>query len=220
MMERLRSFERSAFPHTNETLAAFRILFFFTLLAWGDWRSLTWAADYPDWLRNPPPGLPSLWPGVPPLAVLVALQWARISFAAAALVGFRTKWASIGYSLVTLVHHSVEFGFGKIDHDLLSVLAPVVLASSGWGEAYSVDAASGRTNPGHDWAVRNAHAVAVFYTVAAVAFFTAAFAKILGGWLDPTQAMAASWIQLYRVIQPDEAPLAATVQLSPYRDSS
>lgn len=207
MIDRLRTLQDETFCVSDRTLGSFRIVYFFFALAVYTPSSLRWAADYPDWLRNPPPGLPSLV-GVPPVPILLAIQWAAIVFAAMGLLGFRTRVASLGYPAFMLLHHSVEFSFGKIDHDLLWIVLPVALSSSGWGAAHSLDCASGRLATVSDWPLRNSRAIARFYAVFAVALSTAAAVKV-SGWLDPTFSTAADMVRFYRVVQPDEALLAS-----------
>ncbi len=213
MIDRLHQFQDDTFHRSDETLAVVRIAFFFFALAPGAIKSLGWATEFPDWLRDPPPGLPSLIGAVPPSPVLSLVVAGAFAAAAAGFVGFKTRVACLAYSGLMLVHHSVEYSFGKIDHDLLIVLMPAILASTGWGNAYSVDAALARSRPldAVRPALDNARALAVLYSVWAVAFFTAAMAKIEGGWLSPSSQMAGNWVQFYRIVHPFEPILARVV---------
>ncbi len=211
-LDRLRVLQDETFCLSNQTLAAYRIVYFFVALVISTPSSLTWARDYPNWLRDPPPGLPALI-GVPSAPVLVVIQWCAIAFAAMGLVGYRMRIAAIGYPILMFIHHSIEFGFGKIDHDVLWLVVPLVLASSGWDDTYALDATRGRGASRHDWALRNGRAVSLLYTFVAVGFFTAGFAK-LAHWTDPTFSMAADMVRYYRVVQTDEPVLAeAALQL-------
>ena len=214
LLHRLRVLQDSTFALSNETLASFRIVYFFFALSVRTPSSLAWASEYPDWLRTPPPGLPTLI-GVPPAYALLVIQWGSIAFAAMGLVGYRTRAASWMFPTMMIVHRSVEFGFGKIDHDLLWLLVPLLLASSGWGDAFSVDAVRDRSDQRDESLLRNSRAVALLYTFFAVAFFTAAAAK-LRTWPDPSFSAAADFVRYYQATEVNEPVLArVALQLPP-----
>ncbi len=213
MLSRLRSVQDSAFLLSDETLAMFRLLFFgMALVAWAP-GTLLWVADYPEWLRTPPPGLPRLATRVPPLIVLHAID---VGIGLSALFGFlgvRTRIAGISLALLTLVHHSFVFSFGKIDHDFLQVAAVFVLSFSGWGNRFTIaELIRGNYRQPSESLTRNSQAVSILYAVIAVAFFSAGFAKLRGGWLDPGSQMARNWVVFYDNIA-EPRPVLADLSL-------
>ncbi len=209
ILRRIRWIQDEAFELSNETLSLFRLVFFGMFLV--GWRpgTLLWVDDYPTWLRNPPPGLTQLATRVPPTFVLYAIDLGIGVAALAAFLGFRTKIAGISFAVLTLVHHSFVFSFGKIDHDFLFVATAFVLSFSGWGSRFTLAEfrCSGFGSPAPS-PVTNSRAVSIQYAVIAVAFFSAGIAKLRGGWLDSSSQMARNWVVFYENIAPSTPPLA------------
>ncbi len=151
---------------TATDLSRYRILYATIVLL--TLPSFAWVGDYPATLWNPPPGPIALMTGPPPIAVLVALELLIGMAAAALLLG---KWivaASITITLAQLAGLGFTYSIGKVDHDILFVIAPLFLAAAGW-------------SGGHDspWVMR------LFAWTIGLAMLTAGMAKFAsGGWTD------------------------------------
>jgi hypothetical protein len=142
-----------------------------------------WIRGMPDAFFAPPPGLAVLADGFPPAWVMPALNAALIVAAALLTVGWRTPAASLATGTLLLLAKSWEYADGKIDHDILIVIAPLLLAFSGWGGAWSVDARSrpvpAPRRPRPSWPL------ALMAFAIGLAMFSAGAIKVLTGWLDP-----------------------------------
>lgn len=143
-----------------------------------------WIRTLPDAFFNPPMGLAALFRGFPPGWVLVALNAALGAAAGLLLVGWRTPAVSVATGALLLVTRSWEYSTGKVNHDILLVLVPLVLASSGWGRARSLDARMA-ADPAPE-APRPCWNLALLATATALGMFSAGVLKLISGWLDPS----------------------------------
>lgn len=188
----LRSFDRWLFEEYRtdlETLAIFRVLFsgclLFAVLPGG-----LWVPDLPGAAYNPPVSLAALFTHYPPAWVLVLLNAITLLCVCMLFIGYRTVAASFGVAAGLLSLSTFAFADGKIDHSILLVLTPFVLARSGWGAAWSVDAARSPAReaetPNRSWLL------SVVALLVGLAVLSAGLAKIRGGWLSPG-ACATRW---------------------------
>jgi hypothetical protein len=114
---------------------------------------------------------------------VLALNCVLVLLLALLLVGWRTPWVSVGTCGVLLALKSCEYADGYISHDILLVLPPLLLAASGWGRVWSLDAArEGEAEPG---APRPAWPLALLALVIGLAMLWAGGVKLLTGWADP-----------------------------------
>ena len=165
-------------------------------------------ASLPDALYLPPPG-PMQWvSGFPSPLVFDVLHGALYLSLTALLFGYRTRIASIATTLLLLIGSGWFFSAGKVNHTMLFVLLPLVMAFSNWGAAFSLDARlrnRSDTSPVASWPLTLAALLTGF------AMFTAGLPKILGGWLDPsTQAVQSRVIDQFFVHERQDllAPVA------------
>ncbi len=93
------------------------------------------------------------------------------------LFGFFVPTVSVLISLLLIAGSSLQFSFGKIDHNVLFVLVPLAMARSGWGNRYTLARASEVPN-------RSGPCLGVFAIVVGFAMFTAGFQKLTTGWLQ------------------------------------
>ena len=133
---------------------------------------------------SPPPGPLRLLDGFPSLEIFQIIHTILIVSLFAMLAGYHTKWASILTGISLLILQGFIYSVGKVNHEIVIPLVPVIMAFSNWGVAYSVDSwRKKRTSAPESWPLS---LLALFI---AAMMFTAGFPKILGGWLDPaTQA--------------------------------
>ena len=167
-------------------LAIYRIfaslLFLFFLLP--DFGLYSVLTSYPTDFFTPPPGPMMLFDDFPPEIFLQAVHILLILSWIGVLLGVYTKISSIAAGISMLILQGFMFSLGKINHELLLSVTPIVMAFSNWGAAYSFDSAKRSVSEKTEgWPLV---LLALFI---GFMMFTAGFPKILGGWLDPsTQA--------------------------------
>ena len=176
----------NSYSPTGEGLGLYRIFaaLLFLIFLLPDFGFYSTLNAMPDDLFTPPPGPMMLFDSFPPeiflqsVHVLLVISWIGV------LVGFKTKWSSIAAGISMLVLQGFMFSLGKINHELLLSVTPIVMAFSNWGTKFSVDE---RLNK--DAAEVQGWPLVLLALFIGFMMFTAGFPKILGGWLDPsTQA--------------------------------
>jgi len=191
MLARLDRWIHGFLPASPDGLALARVLFAGFFLVTGI-PTFSWEAGNPPAFYNPPPlSLAALAADFPPAPVLHALDLAMIVLLVLLLVGWRTRATSLLLTLVWIVGNSFRFSFGKIDHTIMGVVTPAVMAFSGWGARLSIDAKQGRTRPDDV----KAWPLALLALLLAFGFFSAGVPKALA-WADfdlSTQG-ARSWL--------------------------
>ncbi|MGI9595368.1 MAG: HTTM domain-containing protein, partial [Acidimicrobiales bacterium] len=172
---------------------------------------LRWISNYPDIFYDPAPGLPMIWRGFPPYWVLVFLEVGLVLAICALLVGWRTPMASIAVTVIGYTANSTYFSFGKIDHTFMLWIVPGVLAFSGWGRHYSIDAArrvaglGDRAGADDEEGFAPGWPVAIIGSLLALSFLSAALPKILRGWLSlETSAVKRHFLQLSFQLERDQ----------------
>lgn len=141
-------------------------------------------ASLPNDFYAPSPGPLRIFDGFPPLAIFQLVHTILVISLFAMLAGYYTKWASVLTGISILILQGFIYSIGKVNHEIVVPLVPIIMAFSNWGYAYSVDSMRKKkiANP-ESWPLT---LLALFV---AFMMFTAGFPKILGGWLDPsTQA--------------------------------
>ena len=206
-------------PFTAADLGVYRIVFASVMLL-GVPR-FRWVDAYPDSLFNPPPGPFAFAGGFPPHGVMLAVEIALSVALVTLALGYRTTLASVVTSALMLYGFGFGYSLGKIDHTIFAVLLPSVLLFARWGDAVSVDALlKARRHAGHDaspspvptpqWPMR------LLALLVGLGFLTAAFPKVLSGWLDPrTHAVQQTVVRQFYVNDRTEllAPYAIHVDV-------
>lgn len=180
MAKALEAFDRWAErgPFRARDLAVFRIMFALAVLL--ILPRVTPVAGRPDSFLSPPPGPFELIHAVPSEGLLLVLT-ALLTVAAASLcLGLFTTFSSLALSGLILITLGVEYSFGGLEHTIFLVLAPLVMAFSGWGRHWSLDSLRTDTTDGDEpqWPLR------LLAAGMGVAFVGAAIPKIQTGWLD------------------------------------
>lgn len=165
-------------------LALYRILFAaFALLVIAPghdvYVDLVSLAALPDSLYAPPPGPMALFDGFPSAEIGALLHFLLNVSLIALLFGVRTRAASIAVGVLFLLVYGFTYSVGKINHTILFPLLPLIMSFSGWGAAYSYDGLFRARAHVSSWPLT------MLALVVGFGMFTAGFAKILGGWLDP-----------------------------------
>lgn len=172
-------------PQTLEGLGLYRVFFASWRLLFGA-PTVAWVAGHPAAFYDPPPlSLAALLSTFPPAWYLQFLDAATAVLLVCLLFGFRTKATSLAFCAIHLAGNHARYSFGKVDHDILVLLVPLLLAFSGWGERFSLDRALG-SRRGKKPSERRAFPLWPVPSLAvciAFGLFTAGFAKVFG-WLD------------------------------------
>lgn len=172
----------SAFELSPRGAAVYRMLFAAGLLLAIKPPVWTFIADYPDSFFSPPFGVTFFFfTGFPPALYFQALNVVLVFAAVALFFGWHTRAASLALAASIFAGNMWSYSFGKINHDILFIVVPLVMAFSGWGDALSVDATR-RTAPPRT----NAWPLALLALLVGFAMFTAGWTKAVTGWLDPT----------------------------------
>ncbi|RDC66026.1 hypothetical protein [Adhaeribacter pallidiroseus] len=164
--------------HPNQ-LALYRILYcVFTFLFYGI-PNYVWIGKSPDYLFTPPHiSLAHLFDGFPGTLFFTVLNVLIVVLYFVLLFGWNTKVTSLLLFFLLLIGQSFSFSFGKIDHTIIWLIIPLIMAFSGWGNAYSVDAAVNKKSEVNAWAI------SLMALLLGFAMFTASLPKIMEGWLS------------------------------------
>ncbi|TQL54766.1 HTTM domain-containing protein [Subtercola boreus] len=187
-------------PFTVRDLSRYRIVFGVLVIV--SLPDFTWVSGVPAPFYSPPPGPMALLSGPPPLWLMLGVQAAIYVLLVALTAGLYTRFVSIAVSVLMLLGYGLTFSYGKIDHTILMVAVPFVMAFSGWGGRYSLDSirkpAGVPDNP--QWPSR------YLAMIIGLAFFTAALPKVASGWLSPSTQSAFGHFAS-RLVSGRDAPL-------------
>lgn len=157
-----------------------RLLFASGILLLGLPRHL-WIAKFSDSFFVPPIGITLFFRGFPPASFFYALNFLLIWVTLCVLIGYKTRAASVTLAILFVVGNAWDYSFGKISHDILLVVVPAVMAFSDWGQTLSADA----WQAGQKRRTLRAWPVTLLALVVSLLMFTAAWPKLVTGWLDP-----------------------------------
>lgn len=165
-------------PFRPADLGIYRILYALSALLVVP--KITWLDSFPQFMFHAPPGPLQLFTAIPPHHMLVALELLRTASLILLGLGLWTRYASIATAVMLTLTYGLTFSVGKIDHVILIVLAPLVLAFANWGERYSLDAyrRTTPTPPQPQWPLR------LLALLIGWGFFMAALTKAATGWLS------------------------------------
>lgn len=175
----------SAYDACVRSLPFYRVIFALFLFAVVIPR-YRWIGGFPDAFFMPPVGPTMFFTGFPPPVFFHAVNLLLIAAAFALLVGYRTRVASLAVAGLLLVGNAWAYSFGKIDHDILLIVVPLILAASTWGRPLIASADASEPAPGPSWPV------ALLALTIALAMLSAALPKLATGWLDPSTSAVRS----------------------------
>jgi hypothetical protein len=179
-------------PFTSADLGVYRIVY--AVCALFTVPNIGWLSQFPQFMFQPPPGPIELFPGFPSSTVLVGLEVLRSAALILLGLGLWTRCASIAVAALLIVTYGLTFSLGKVDHTILLVMAPLVLAFANWGERFSLDAlrrpADAVPQPQRQWPLR------LLALLIGWGFFTAAVTKALTGWLSFSSQAARGYFVL------------------------
>lgn len=172
-----------SYSTTTQDLAIFRMIFALFVL-FTRMPIALFIKDLPIGFFNPTFSLAALFVGTPSQGALVGMNLLLLLLLAALFVGWKTPVISILTGMVYVILNSWAYSTGKIDHDIFVVVTPFCFAFSGWGNSYSLDALRGNKFSTGQFPSTS---LAYFGLVVAFGMFTAGFAKVVSGWLNPDQ---------------------------------
>lgn len=178
-------------PFNGRDLGIYRIVYAVgTLCVVPD---IQWLSQYPDSLYAAPAGPFALFAGYPPNSVLGALELLRTGALVLLGLGLWTRLSSILTAIMLVITFGLTYTLGKIDHTILLVITPLILAFANWGDRVSLDSLrrSDRPTSTPQWPMR--------YLALAIglAFFVAAAMKLGTGWLSPSSQAARGYFFEY-----------------------
>lgn len=178
-----------SFSVSPEGLGLYRIFtaFFILFFLLPPTEMYSFLGSIPNDFYAPPPGPMWIFDGFPSEEFFYLLHGILIVLLVFLLLGYKTSWASILTGVILLVIKGFFYSLGKINHDLLLAVVPIVMSFSGWGAAYSIDYFQQKDN----FFSRSVNSWPLTLLALFIGFmmFTAGFAKLLGGWLiTDTQA--------------------------------
>ena len=183
LMARIDAWIFEEYRASTMDLAIFRIIYaLFMLLTVPP--VAPWIARAPHAFFSPPVSLAALFPDFPPAWLVTTLNVGVAAFLSLLLVGWKTRMASLGMAALLLVLKSFEYSMGKINHEVLLIVIPLVMAFSTWGGACSIDSCAKQASPERE--ERGQWCLSYLALVIAVGMFTAGWAKLNSGWLDPS----------------------------------
>lgn len=180
--------ERGSF--TSADLGIYRIIY--AVAALFTVPDISWVSQYPDFMFQAPPGPLWMLSGFPSPTVLIALEVLRSLTLVMLALGIWTRYVSIAAWAMLSLTYGLTFTLGKIDHTILLVVVPLVLAFANWGDRFSIDALRQKREPlpQRQWPLR------LLALLIAWAFFAAALTKLLTGWLSPDSQAARGYFVL------------------------
>jgi hypothetical protein len=179
-------------PFTPADLGIYRIVFAVSALLIAP--NIAWLAQYPDFMYHAPPGPLRLLSGFPSLPVLIVLEVLRSTALVLLGLGLWTRYVSIAAAIMLAITYGLTYCLGKVDHSILLVLAPLVLAFANWGDRFSIDALRDRSGlpqqPQRQWPLR------LLALLIGWGFFIAALTKLITGWLSFSSQSARGYFVL------------------------
>lgn len=177
-------------PFTSADLGIYRIVYAVSALFIVP--DIAWLGRYPDFMFHAPPGPLRLFSGFPSPTVLIALELLRTLTLILLGLGLWTRYVSLAVAVMLVLTYGLMYCLGKVDHTILVVLAPLVLAFADWGNRFSIDAYRRRGEPPaqRQWPLR------LLALLIGWGFFTAALTKLLTGWLSWSSQAARGYFVL------------------------
>lgn len=180
------------YKSVNKGLPFYRVIFVLFVLITIMPRYL-WINNYPDTFFFPRIGGTLFFTGFPDVFFFYILNFLLILSLLSLLVGYKTFYSSLAIAFFFLIGNAWEYSFNKINHDILLLLVPLLMAFSGWGKKAFVEVNAKK---------ESAWPISTFALLISLAMLTAAIPKIMSGWLDPSNsALAGHLVRNYFVTE-------------------
>lgn len=212
IFHKLTSWIHEEYALSDRSMSVYRVLFCLVTIFWIGIPNYHWIAGHPAIIYTPPTySIGSLIHTFPDFIFLEGITMLLTISFGLLLFGRYTKQVSILITILLIIGNSFMYSFGKIDHDILFVLLPGLMAYSGWGNYYSLDAYYDNRLPSKPWLVTLVAFILGF------SMWTAGVPKYLHGWLDPSsQAVYGYFIRKY--YSNSELALLATFMVNNFND--
>jgi len=138
----------------KQALSLYRIFFASYAILFG-LKRFAWVADYPGGLWRPPFPFslfdtygsysPGLYAGPMPSYALLLLEGTLCLLFVLLLLGALTPYVSVTITALIIVLNWQIYSLPKTNHDILFCVTPLMMALSGWGHFFSLDAQKIRT---------------------------------------------------------------------------
>lgn len=182
----------SEFDTINKSLPIYRVVYALFLLVI-ILPKYIWISDYPDTFFLPRIGITLFFTGFPDITFFYLINFLLIVSLLSLLVGYKTFYSSIAVALLLFIGNSWQYSFGKVNHDIVIIILPLLLSASCWGK---------QTSTKNDIPKWYTWPVPIFALLLGLAMLTAAMAKIFSGWLDPsTSALTGHLVRYYFVAE-------------------
>jgi predicted DCC family thiol-disulfide oxidoreductase YuxK len=159
-----------------------------------------WIAEIPPSFFAPPLGLAAFFSAAPPAELVYAANAALIGALVCLFFGIGTTRAAFATAGLLVVVGSWDYAFGKIHHDSLGIIVPLLLATV-WGR-----------RPER----RPAWPLALLAFVMGIMMASSALPKIRGGWLDPSTQAVRGWAIAYNEVMGYRQPIGGMLAPLPY----
>ncbi|MFT4245855.1 MAG: hypothetical protein QM571_04980 [Micrococcaceae bacterium] len=166
-------------------IAIYRILFGVIVLL--QYTKYSINAGIPSEMYHTLPGMLQLFHSFPPLWVLILFQIIYIFSATSILFGYLTPVVSVLFGVNMIIANGFTFALGKLDHGIIIAIVPIIMAFSGWGNAYSIDSRKLLNKKINSYSSINFSPWVIRWMALTISLwlFTADFAKATSGWLNP-----------------------------------
>ena len=149
-----------------------------------------WISDLPRVFYDPPISIALFSNGFANELLVGGLNVVAVLAATCLLLGYHARVASIATTGALVVLNTLIYATGKIDHDILLVVAPAIMAWSGWADAWSIDASLNKVTHLDPDRRRPTWQLAWMALLVSLTLATAAAAKAHSGWLHLTESSA------------------------------
>ena len=183
-------FERmllQTFHSSPENLSLYRIIYG-TLMLLVLSPHLDFVEPLPEYLFSPPMSFAALFDSPLSSSTITAIRYGLAIALMSLTIGYRTCLSSLAVACLLVVLNSAIYSTGKINHTILVVAVPLVLAFSAWGSRFSLDSLTGRR-----LFCETAIPMGLLALVISIAMATAGWTKFKSGWL----ALDASAVKHY-----------------------
>ncbi|WP_128546314.1 hypothetical protein [Larkinella soli] len=178
-------------------LSAYRLLYGLIVVTFIGLPAFTWLGQGLTYFFAPPPySLARLFSGFPGTGFFQVLTVLNLVFFFLMILGVWCRWTSVLFSVTSMLGHTFWYSFGKIDHLLLWIIAPIFLSVAGWGDYFTLPELfrKRRNEPVETAPGRASLAVCLFALTIAFSMATAGIQKVQGGWLNWQSEAARFWL--------------------------
>jgi len=200
---------RLGYSITDEHLAVLRIVFALTCLFITGIHDFRQVGEWPASLYSPPLySLAHFFHDFPEPWFFWIITFILQFLFVALLFGWNTSKVCIAITVLLIISNSFKYSIGKINHDILFVITPLIMAYSGWGNRLSMDERQAKV-----CGVRFPGLMTLAFLLA-IGMATSAFVKFWFGWLDPdTQAVKAFIIRRFHVFNQSELLIESILRI-------